>query len=178
MTTFDETLTALVADMAATMVAAGGTGLAANQVGVDLKVFVFDCVNAKGERVSGVVCNPVLEYPSDVRKKSMKNTEGCLSLPGLLSTDCPRPESIVVRGVDHHNQPVEYHGSGFLAVCLEHEYDHLQGKVYGDRLSQETRTKLEEKHQSIAKHFPSDWPVSSAATQWTTMSNEKSSSKP
>ena len=83
-TTYDEELRALVADMVATMYAADGVGLAACQIGVDLAVFVFDCPDASGERTVGVVCNPVLTLPEGRDRRLEETDEGCLSLPGRV----------------------------------------------------------------------------------------------
>ena len=155
-TTFDETLTTLVADMVATMYAADGMGLAASQAGVDLQVFVYDCPNPAGENATGVVCNPTLEV---LGVKSVKWTEGCLSLPGPWG-ECERADSVVVRGVSERNEPVEVRGTGKLAMCLQHEYDHLQGTVFGDRVSEKARQRLWEEYAGVKENFPDDWPMS------------------
>src|SRR5215471_18578116 len=76
-TEFDATLAKLVADMTATMRAADGVGLAANQVGVDLQLFVFDCPDADGNSVQGVVCNPKLELPEGKDRNLDEGDEGC-----------------------------------------------------------------------------------------------------
>ena len=90
-TVFDDELETLVKDMVATMYAAKGVGLAANQVGVDLKVFVFDCPDDDNNQVTGVVCNPVLHLPEGKDRNLEDEDEGCLSLPGAF-TSCARPE--------------------------------------------------------------------------------------
>ncbi|UBH23962.1 peptide deformylase [Micrococcus porci] len=121
---------ALVEDMVETMHAVGGVGLAAPQVGVGLRVFVFDCAGA-----SGHVLNPVLEtFGSPVREPG----EGCLSVPGLRYHPA-RAERAVVRGVDVDGNPVEHRGEGLLARCLQHETDHLDGILYVDRLDGDDR---------------------------------------
>ena len=158
-TTFDEDLATLVRDMVATMRAASGVGLAANQVGVDLKVFVFDCPDADDVRVTGVVCNPVLTLPEGKDRQLEAADEGCLSLPGAY-TECPRPDQALVRGVDEHGEPVEFTGTGLLARCLQHETDHLFGTVFGDRLPARARKQLKHQHEELAHHYPADWPVS------------------
>jgi peptide deformylase len=158
-TTFDDELGTLVRDMVATMRAANGVGLAANQIGVDLKVFVFDCPDADDAHVTGVVCNPVLTLPEGKDRQLEDADEGCLSLPGAY-TECPRPDSALVRGVDEHGEPVEFTGTGLLARCLQHETDHLFGTVFGDRLSARSRKQLYRQHEELAARYPDDWPVS------------------
>jgi peptide deformylase len=155
---FDEDLAILVADMVATMYAADGVGLAANQVGVDLRVFVFDCHEEDGERLKGVVCNPVLEVPEGRDRVLDEAEEGCLSLPGAFA-DLARPDTAAVTGVDEHGEPVRFSGTGFVARCLQHECDHLEGVVFGDRLPDRARKKL---YKEAAKHedeFPAGWPA-------------------
>lgn len=163
-TTFDEELATLVRDLVATMAAAPGVGLAANQVGVDLKVFVFDCPDADDNQVTGVVCNPVLTLPAGKDRELEEADEGCLSLPGAYIA-CSRPDRAHVRGVDEHGEPVEFTGTGLLARCLQHETDHLFGTVFGDRLSARSRKQLFKQHDELADHFPLDWPVSPAIAE-------------
>ena len=158
-TKFDDDLATLVRDMVATMRAANGVGLAANQVGVDLKVFVFDCPDADDVQVTGVVCNPVLTLPEGKDRQLEAADEGCLSLPGAY-IECARPDQAHVSGVDEHGEPVEFTGTGLLARCLQHETDHLFGTVFGDRLPERSRKQLNKQHDELAGHYPSDWPVS------------------
>jgi peptide deformylase len=155
---FDGELETLVADMVATMYAADGVGLAANQVGVDLKVFVFDCADDDGTRHRGVVCNPVVAVPVGRDRTLEDAEEGCLSLPGAFGT-LARPTEAEVRGVDHHGAPVTYAGSGSLARCLQHEADHLQGIVFADRLPTRDRKRLYKEAAKLAQNYPPDWPV-------------------
>lgn len=157
-TEFNDDLTQLVSDMVATMDAAHGVGLAANQVGVDLKVFVFDCPDDDDRRVTGVVCNPVLTLPEGKDRKLEEADEGCLSLPGAF-TGCARPDRAHVSGFDHTGEPVEFDGTGLLARCLQHETDHLFGTVFGDRVPERARKKLYKQHNELADHYPDDWPV-------------------
>ncbi|MFI9384050.1 peptide deformylase [Kutzneria sp. NPDC052558] len=134
-TEFDEGLRTLVADMYETMAAANGVGLAANQIGVDLRVFVYDCPDDQGNRFKGVVVNPKLET-SD-RPEGMPDPdddfEGCLSVPGE-TYPTGRADWAKVTGVDEQGEPVEVEGTGFFARCLQHETDHLDGLLYLDRL--------------------------------------------
>jgi peptide deformylase len=133
---FDDELKALVADMFDTMSAAEGVGLAANQVGVPLRVFVYDCPDERTRtRLRGVVVNPVLE--TSERPETMPDPEdddeGCLSVPAE-QFPTGRAEWARVSGVDVDGAPVEVEGTGFLARCLQHETDHLDGVIYIDRL--------------------------------------------
>jgi peptide deformylase len=157
-TVFDDELRTLVADMVATMYAARGVGLAANQVGVDLKVFVFDCPDDDDVMVTGVVCNPVLVLPEGKDRNLEDADEGCLSLPGAF-IGCARPDYARVTGLDENGEPVEFEGTGLLARCLQHETDHLYGTVFGDRVPERARKKLYKQHDELADNYPDDWPV-------------------
>jgi peptide deformylase len=131
----DDELRTLVADMFDTMAAANGVGLAANQVGVDLRVFVYDCPDEKGNRARGVVVNPVIE--TSARPETMPDPdddeEGCLSVPAE-QFPTGRAEWARVTGTDLEGAPVVVEGTGFLARCLQHETDHLDGVLYLERL--------------------------------------------
>jgi peptide deformylase len=155
---FDDELASLVADMAATMYAAEGVGLAANQIGVDLKVFVFDCPDDDGVPHAGVVCNPVLRVPTGAARILDESDEGCLSLPGGF-VSCARPDYAEVSGQDHTGAAVTYAGTGFLARCLQHETDHTHGIVFGDRLADRARKKLYKEADKAASGFPPGWPA-------------------
>jgi peptide deformylase len=163
-TEFGEELHQLVADMVATMNAAEGVGLAANQVGVDLQLFVFSCPDKKGVYQSGVVCNPVLDLPEGKDRQLDEGDEGCLSLPGAF-TKCARPDFARVTGVDENGEPVTYEGDGLLARCLQHETDHTQGMVFGDRLSRKYKKRLFAEAEEFAPDYPDDWPVSPMLNQ-------------
>ena len=158
-TSFDHELHELVRDMFATMYAAEGVGLAATQVGIDLAVFVFDCPDDDHLRHVGVVCNPEVILPEGKERKLDTADEGCLSLPGAY-LELARPDHAVCRGQDHRGDPVEVVGTGLLARCLQHETDHLNGTVFGDRLSGRARKKLWALHEERAENYPDDWPVS------------------
>ncbi|WP_455356014.1 peptide deformylase [Streptomyces sp. SYSU K217416] len=137
-TEFDDKLAALIDDMFASQRAAEGVGLAANQIGVDLKVFVYDCPDDDGVRHTGVVVNPVLEdLPADRRILDDSN-EGCLSVPTAYAS-LARPDYAVVRGQDADGNPIKVRGTGYFARCLQHETDHLYGYLYIDRLSKRDR---------------------------------------
>jgi peptide deformylase len=158
-TAFDVELHALIRDMFATMAAAEGVGLAATQVGVDLAVFVFDCPDEDHVRHVGVVCNPEVTLPEGKDRNLEAADEGCLSLPGAYS-ELARPDHAVCRGQDAFGLPVEVVGTGLLARCLQHETDHLNGTVFGDRLPGRARKKLYAAHDDLADTYPADWPVS------------------
>jgi len=137
-TDFDDELAALIDDMFASQRAAEGVGLAANQIGVDLKVFVYDCADDDNARHVGAICNPVLvELPADQRRLDDSN-EGCLSVPGAYM-ELARPDYAVVRGQDAEGNPITLHGTGYFARCLQHETDHVYGRLYIDRLSKRER---------------------------------------
>jgi peptide deformylase len=158
---FGDDLRSLVADMWATMYAADGVGLAANQIGIDRAVFVFDCPDDNQQMVKGVVCNPVVVSDVGPTRDLTEGDEGCLSLPGAF-VELARPSWVRVEGFDEHGSPVAYEGDGLLARCLQHESDHLEGRVFGDRLPARARKKLYKRHESMAEHYPADWPVTPA----------------
>ncbi|WP_114453153.1 peptide deformylase [Halopolyspora algeriensis] len=132
---FDDELQTLVDDMFETMEAANGVGLAANQIGVDLRVFVYDCPDDEGTHHRGAVVNPQLE--TSERPLGMpdpeEDWEGCLSVPGE-SYPTGRAEWAKVTGADRHGNTLEVEGTGYLARCLQHETDHLDGYLYLSRL--------------------------------------------
>jgi peptide deformylase len=139
-TAFDAALRELVDDMFATMYAAPGVGLAANQVGVDLAVFVIDCPDDEADRLVGHVVNPILE-PAESDRELDVDDEGCLSIPGP-SIEVPRLARAVVTGVDLTGAPVRLEGHGRAARCLQHETDHLNGTLYIDRISSRLRRRV------------------------------------
>ncbi|MBY8878345.1 peptide deformylase [Actinacidiphila acidipaludis] len=129
-TEFGAPLLRLVEDMFASMYAAGGVGLAANQIGVPLRVLVHDCPDDDDVRHLGHLVNPRLVSLGGVE---VTGPEGCLSLPGV-EAGTRRFDETVLEGVDAMGNPVTVSGTGFFARCLQHEYDHLRGTVYTDRL--------------------------------------------
>jgi peptide deformylase len=147
-TEFDGALARLVEDMFASMYAAEGAGLAANQIGVSLSVFVYDCVDGSERRQSGHVVNPVLVAADGAVDDEY---EGCLSMPQLYYPN-PRPSYAVVTGVDMTGAPIQISGDGGqLARCLQHETDHLNGMVFFDRLRGRT------KRQAMRDTLAADW---------------------
>ena len=157
-TTYDDDLRTLVADMVATMYAADGVGLAACQVGVDLRVFVFDCPDDSGDHTVGVVCNPVVTLPEGKDRNLEEAEEGCLSFPGAF-IDCARPDFARVDGFGVDGSPVTFEGNGLLARCLQHETDHTLGTVFGDRIPTKLRKKLQKAHDKVADEYPPEWPA-------------------
>lgn len=127
----DGSLAQLLEDMYATMYAHRGVGLAAPQVGVPLRLFVYDCPDDEDRRHRGHVLNPRLVEAGGV---SVRGPEGCLSLPGLESAT-PRHDHAVIEGYGLDGAAVRISGTGFFARCLQHEYDHLDGVLYTKRLA-------------------------------------------
>jgi peptide deformylase len=127
---FDKELRTLVKDLWDTMESEQGAGLAAPQLGVGLRVFTYHCDGAAGHLV-----NPTW---TAVDEEYQDGEEGCLSIPGMYF-DCRRHLNVVARGWDMHGEPVEVEGSEMLARCLQHETDHLDGVLFLDRLTAETR---------------------------------------
>ena len=127
---FDRELAALVRDLEETVEQPGRAGLAAPQIGVGLRVFSF---NVDG--VIGHLVNPVITERSE---ETQDGDEGCLSIPGLYAPTV-RAMHCVAEGFDVHGEPLRLEGSGLMARCLQHEVDHLDGRVFLDRLSGEAR---------------------------------------
>ncbi|TMU93617.1 peptide deformylase [Streptomyces sp. DASNCL29] len=145
-------LSALIDDMFLTMYIAEGAGLAANQVDVDLRLFVYDCPDDHGVRHIGHIINPVLDQPDPAHRQLIEETEGCLSVPGARM-DVPRTDRTVVRGVDKDGNPLVIEGTGYFARCLQHEADHLSGHLYIDRLSKRDRKdalrQMSDRHEEV-----------------------------
>ena len=123
-TDFDRELRRLVKDLEQTMLAAPGSGLAAPQIGVGLRVFTYHV-----DGVLGHLVNPDL----DLSEECQDGEEGCLSFPGLY-LDTPRAQRVVARGFEQHGEPVLVEGSGLLARAIQHETDHLDGILFIDRM--------------------------------------------
>jgi peptide deformylase len=129
-TTWDDRIERLFADMVDTMYAAPGIGLAAPQIGVPLRVIVIDL--SVGEDPAQLIrlVNPVLVE----RDGSQRHEEGCLSIPGFEGTPA-RPERVVVKGLDVRGDELTHTATGLLARAFCHELDHLDGLLFVDRLS-------------------------------------------
>ena len=158
-TEFGDELHELVRDMFATMRAAEGVGLAATQVGIGVSVFIYECPDANDRVQRGVFCNPVVELPRGKDRNLDITEEGCLSWPGGYS-GVPRPDKAICRGQDAYGKEIELLGTGLLARCFQHETDHLNGTVFGDRISDRSRRKLDAQVADLAWRYPEDWPIS------------------
>ena len=127
--TFDKELRKLVKDLTDTMLDAPGAGLAAPQLGVSLRVFVYDV-----DDVIGHLINPVL----DLSEEMQEGDEGCLSVPEL-AFNTRRAMRVVAKGMNEFGEPIVVEGSELLARAVQHETDHLDGIMFIDRLDPETR---------------------------------------
>jgi peptide deformylase len=137
----DERIRRLVADMLETMYDAPGIGLAATQVDVHEQVIVIDLSEEKNEPL--VFINPQIEVLDD---ETFEYDEGCLSVPGFYETVC-RPTHVLVKALDRDGTPFEMRPEGLLAICIQHEIDHLRGKLYVDYLSPLKRNRIKKKLQ-------------------------------
>jgi peptide deformylase len=126
-------LAELIDDMFTTMDIAEGVGLAAPQIGVDKQVFVFDVPGDDDIRHVGHIVNPKLTIHEDGEPQI--RSEGCLSLPGAYA-DLERPYRVTVEGRDWSGAPIKFEGEGYLARAFIHEYQHLQGTLYWDHLTE------------------------------------------
>ena len=132
---FDETLVTLVGDMFDTMAAAPGVGLAAPQVGVPLRIFVFNWTDDDGVLWRGAAINPELWITTTPTGEADEESEseGCLSLPGERFP-LRRADKAILTATDLDGNPFEIEASGWLARIFQHEFDHLNGVLYVDRL--------------------------------------------
>ena len=132
----DERMRALISDMLETMYAADGVGLAATQVDVHLRLIVMDTSEGRDQPV--VLVNPEIVSHSDERAI---NEEGCLSVPTIYDR-VERNARVRVRALGREGQPLEMDAEGLTAVCVQHEMDHLLGKVFVDYLSPIKRVRI------------------------------------
>jgi peptide deformylase len=149
-TTFDERLKKLVADMAETMYDAPGIGLAATQVDVHEQVIVIDVSETRDQLQ--VLINPEIIWASDDRQLY---EEGCLSVPGIYD-GVERPSRVRVRSLDVQGNSHEFDADGLLAVCVQHEMDHLKGKVFVEYLSPLKRNRIKTKLQKEERELKRD----------------------
>jgi peptide deformylase len=138
-TVFGEPLGRLVADMAETMYDAPGVGLAASQVDVHEQLIIIDTSDTKDEL--RVFINPEIVWASEDKQVY---DEGCLSVPGIYD-GVERPARVKVRALDVQGQPFELEAEGLLAVCVQHEMDHLLGKMFVEYLSPLKRNRIKAK---------------------------------
>lgn len=138
-TEFGERIDRLVADMAETMYDAPGVGLAASQVDVHEQLVVIDITETKDDL--RVFINPEITWASDDRQVY---DEGCLSVPGVYD-GVERPSRVRVRALDAKGEPFELEADGLMAVCIQHEMDHLKGKIFVEYLSPLKRNRIKAK---------------------------------
>lgn len=149
-TVFDERIKKLAADMAETMYAAPGVGLAATQIDVHEQVIVIDVSDGGNEL--RVFINPEVLWASEEKRVY---DEGCLSVPGIYD-GVERPARVKVRAFDADGKPFEVEADDLLAVCIQHEMDHLKGKVFVEYLSplkrNRIKTKLQKEERELKKN--------------------------
>ncbi|HEX7641815.1 MAG TPA: peptide deformylase [Burkholderiaceae bacterium] len=138
-TVFDARLKRLAEDMAETMYEAPGIGLAATQVDVHEQIVVIDTSETRSDL--RVFVNPEIVWSSDDRQVY---EEGCLSVPGIYD-GVERPSRVRVKALDVEGKPFELEADGLLAVCIQHEMDHLKGKVFVEYLSPLKRNRIKTK---------------------------------
>lgn len=145
----DDRIRTLVRDMAETMYAAPGVGLAATQVDVHERVIVIDVSEEANDLL--VLINPEIIWKSD---ELQVFEEGCLSVPEIYD-EVERAARIRVKALDEHGEPFEFDADGLLAVCVQHEIDHLDGKVFVEYLSMlkqnRIRTRLKKRERELAR---------------------------
>ena len=127
----DEAVQKLIDDMTDTMYEAPGVGLAAIQVGSDQRILIYDSQPGEVNRTPDVIINPKIV---DSEGEIISQEEGCLSVPDFRS-DVKRARKIVVEGLDRDGKPIQIEAEGYLAIVLQHEIDHLNGKLFIDHLS-------------------------------------------
>lgn len=151
----DDGIRRLIDDMFETMYQSDGVGLAAPQVGVNKRIIVLDCgTRPEGEspetplgpREPRAIVNPEIVS----RSGAILWEEGCLSVPGYVD-EVERAEKVTVRGLDRDGQPLTIEADGLLAVCLQHEIDHLDGVLFVDRLSRLKQTMVKKKLKKLAE---------------------------
>ena len=135
----DDALRKTIDDMFETMYEAPGIGLAATQVNIHLRLIVIDVSEDKNEPL--VFINPEVKV-LDGEPEEMQ--EGCLSVPGFYE-NVTRVEHVLIKALDRHGKPFELEATGLLAVCIQHELDHLNGKLFVDYLSPLKRNRIRKK---------------------------------
>jgi len=139
----DDGIRQLIDDMFETMYDAPGIGLAATQVNVHKRVVVMDLSEDKSEPL--VFINPEFEYLTD---EMGQYQEGCLSVPGFYE-NVDRPQKVRINALDRDGRPFELEAEGLLAVCIQHECDHLNGKLFVDYLSNLKRDRIKKKLEKL-----------------------------
>ncbi len=149
-TVFDDRLRQLVADMAETMYEAPGIGLAATQIDVHEQVIVLDVSETRDQLQ--VLINPEILWSSEERSVY---DEGCLSVPGIFD-GVERPSQVRIRALNVNGVASEFEADGLLAVCVQHEMDHLRGKVFVEYLSPLKRNRIKSKLQKEDRELKKD----------------------
>ena len=147
-TQVDGAMRTLIDDMFQTMYAAPGIGLAATQVNVHKRLLVVDVSDAHNQPLA--LINPEIVARDGVEESE----EGCLSVPGIYDK-VTRADKIRVRALDRNGKQIEFNADGLLAVCIQHEMDHLEGKLFVDYLSELKRTRIRKKLEKERKDNPS-----------------------
>lgn len=143
----DATLRKLIDDMFETMYSAPGIGLAATQVNVHKRLLVIDISEKHNEPLA--LINPEIVAREGVEESE----EGCLSVPGIYDK-VSRAEKIRVRALDRNGKQIEFDAEGLLAICIQHEMDHLDGKLFVDYLSDLKRTRIRKKLEKERRDAP------------------------
>ncbi|MDF7675299.1 peptide deformylase [Neisseriaceae bacterium ESL0693] len=146
-TEFDDHIKTLVRDMAETMYEARGIGLAATQVNVHQRIVVMDLSEERNQLQ--VFINPVITF----KEGDVTYEEGCLSVPGIYET-VHRAERIHVQALNEHGEPFELDADGLLAICIQHELDHLAGKVFVEYLSPLKQNRIKTKLKKRIRENP------------------------
>lgn len=143
-TVFDDALQTLIKDMFESMYAAQGVGLAATQIGLDISIAVIDVVGDKKNQY--VLINPKVTQKGE----QIKMHEGCLSVPHV-SSEVTRASHVTLHALDGKGKPYTLEADGLLAECIQHEVDHLNGKLYIDQLSRLKRERLVSKMEKVIR---------------------------
>lgn len=155
-TEFDDELRTLVADMFETLAASNGVGLAAPQIGIGKQIFVYDANDDVAQvRRRGVFINPVLvgsKVPDD-RPDPDEESEGCLSVP-VLDFPLKRSEKVTINGKDENGETISLTVEGWFARIMQHEYDHLQGTLYVDRLQDKWKRRWKRDQKTEGYNVP------------------------
>lgn len=166
----DRKLRELAQEMLDLMYASSGVGLAANQVNLPLRLFVANPTGVRGEGEEFVLLNPEIQRP----KGTEVDREGCLSLPEIFGP-VKRPKQVRLSGYDLQGNLIERTVDGFLARVLQHEYDHLEGVLFFDRMSEESVRELQDALDDLESEFcrrqaagtiPSDEELLAQITEW------------
>ncbi len=143
---FDADLEEIAKNMIETMYSSPGIGLAAPQIGINIRLVTIDLTVGENENGKIILCNPEIVSSEG----EQKNDEGCLSIPDFSDT-VARPLKMTVRGRNLHGDEVRYEAEGLLARCFSHEIDHLNGVLFIDHLSPLKRSLIRNKIKKLAK---------------------------